>query len=117
MLRRVKLISWNVAGRSALLEAQAGALARQDPDLVCLQEVRATTLPRWREALAANGLCVFEDSSAFIGERRFFNLTAGRWAMRHLPPIGAPQPERVLSLVVETPHGALELHNVHVPPA
>lgn len=113
----MKLISWNVAGRSALLEAQADALARQDPDLVCLQEVRATTLPRWRDALMAAGLDVFEDSSAFIGERRFFNLAASRWALRQLPPIGAPQPERVLSVLVETPHGPLELHNVHVPPA
>ena len=113
----MKLISWNVAGRSALLAAQADALARQDPDLVCLQEVRATTLPRWRNALMAAGLDVFEDSSAFIGERRFFNLAASRWELRQLPPIGAPQPERVLSVVVETPHGPLELHNVHVPPA
>ena len=88
----MKLISWNVAGRSALLEAQADALARQDPDLVCLQEVRATTLPRWRDALMAAGLDVFEDSSAFIGERRFFNLAASHWDL-------------------------LELHNVHVPPA
>jgi exonuclease III len=113
----VKLISWNVAGRSALLEAQADALARQDPDLVCLQEVRATTLPRWRDALMAAGLDVLEDSSAFIGERRFFNVAASRWELRQLPPIGAPQPERVLSVVAETPHGSLELHNVHVPPA
>jgi exonuclease III len=113
----MKLISWNVAGRSGVLAAQAEALARQEPDLVCLQEVRATTLGRWSEALAEIGLGELEDSSEFIGPRRFFNLTASRWALRQLAPIGAPQPERVLSLAVQTPHGALELHNVHVPPA
>jgi exonuclease III len=42
----MKLISWNVAGRTAILPAQAAALARQEPDLVALQEVRASTLPR-----------------------------------------------------------------------
>jgi exonuclease III len=113
----MKLISWNVAGRSGVLAAQAEALARQEPDLVCLQEVRASTLGRWSEALAGIGLGELEDSSEFIGPRRFFNLTASRWGLRPLAPIGAPQPERVLSLVVETPHGVLELHNVHVPPA
>lgn len=113
----MKLISWNVAGRSGVLAAQAEALARQEPDLVCLQEVRATTLGRWSEALAEIGLGELEDSSDFIGPRRFFNLTASRWGLRQLAPIGAPQPERVLSLAAQTPHGALELHNVHVPPA
>ena len=43
----MKLISWNVAGRTAILPAHAAALARQEPDLVALQEVRASTLPRW----------------------------------------------------------------------
>jgi endonuclease/exonuclease/phosphatase family metal-dependent hydrolase len=79
--------------------------------------VRATTAPRWRAALEALGLERIYDSSAFIGARRFFNVTASRWPARELPPLGAPQPERVLSLRLETPAGELELHNAHVPPA
>ncbi len=113
----MKLISWNVAGRSGVLDAQAAALERQRADLICLQEVRSTSLPRWRTALERIGLGSIEDSSAFIGSRRYFNLTASRWPLRQLGPIGAPQPERVLSTVVEAPTGALELHNAHVPPA
>lgn len=31
--------------------------------------------------------------------------------------MGAPQPERVLSLVIDTPEGPLDVHNAHVPPA
>ena len=34
-----------------------------------------------------------------------------------LAHVGAPQPERVLSVVVDTPGGPLELHNAHIPPA
>jgi exonuclease III len=113
----LRLISWNVAGRSVKLGEQAAALARQEPEIVCLQEVRATSVGRWREALAAIGLDHAADSSEFIGERRFFNLSASRWPLTELPAVGAPQPERVLSLVAESPHGRLELHNVHVPPA
>lgn len=113
----MRLISWNVAGRSVKLADQAAALARQEADLVCLQEIRATSLPRWRAALEAMGLDQIADSSAFIGDRRFFCVTASRWEQTELPAIPAPHPERTLSLVLETPHGQLELHNTHIPPA
>jgi exonuclease III len=93
------------------------AVARQEPDLVCLQEIRPTTRDRWAEALGDAGLAHAADSGEFRNARRLFNLTLSRWPLRHLPAVGAPQPERVLSTLVETPAGLLELHNVHVPPA
>jgi exonuclease III len=113
----VKLITWNVAGRAKLLDRQAAALERAEPDLVCLQEVRATTLPRWRAHLERIGLHEIADSSAYIGERRYFVVTASRWPGLELTPIGAPYPERILSLLLDSPHGPLELHNAHIPPA
>jgi exonuclease III len=113
----VKLLTWNVAGRAKLLSRQADAVERAEADLVCLQEVRATTMPRWRERFEAMGLSHIADSSAFIGRRRYFVVTASRWPLAELAPIGAPYPERVLSLLVESPHGLVELHNTHVPPA
>jgi exonuclease III len=111
------LLSWNVAGRTKLLGEQALAVARQEVDLVCLQEVRPSTREPWAEALSAAGLVHVADSAEFRNNRRLFNLTASRWALRELPAVGAPQPERVLSTVVETPAGLLDLHNAHVPPA
>lgn len=113
----MKLITWNVAGRSKLLDRQAAALERAEPDIVCLQEIRATTIPRWREHLEGFGLSHVNDSSAFIGGRRYFVVTASRYPQTELPAIGGPYPERVLSLVLDTEHGELELHNAHVPPA
>jgi exonuclease III len=110
------LLSWNVAGRTALLGEQIAAVSRREADLVCLQEVRASTVGPWREALAADGLSFALDSSTFA-RRRLFNLTASRWELTELPAVGAPQPERVLSAVSESPAGQIELHNVHVPPA
>jgi exonuclease III len=93
------------------------AVARQEPDLVCLQEIRPTTRDRWAEALGDAGLAHAADSGEFRNARRLFNLTVSRWPLRHLPPVGAPEPERVLSTLVDTPFGPLELHNVHIPPA
>jgi exodeoxyribonuclease-3 len=113
----VKLITWNVAGRAKLLDRQAAALERAEPDIVCLQEVRATSFKRWYDHFLAHGLTHIADSSAFIGDRRYFVVTASRWEQRELPAIGAPYPERVLSTVMETPFGPLELHNAHIPPA
>jgi exonuclease III len=93
------------------------AVARQRADLVCLQEIRPTTRDRWAEAFGDVGLTHAADSGEFRNARRLFNLTVSRWPLRHLPAVGAPQPERVLSTLIETPAGPLDLHNVHIPPA
>jgi exodeoxyribonuclease III len=93
------------------------AVVRQEPDLVCLQEVRPSTREPWAAALREAGLVHALDSGEFRNKRRLFNLTASRWPLTELPAIAAPHPERVLSTVVETPAGLLDLHNAHVPPA
>jgi len=90
---------------------------RREADVVCLQEVRASTVGEWREALASDGLAGFLDSSRFANRRRLFNLTASRWPLGELPAVGAPQPERVLSAVIDSPFGPIDIHNAHVPPA
>lgn len=113
----ITLLSWNVAGRVALLPEQIAAVRRREADFVCLQEIRRSTAGPWREALAADGLDNSLDSSGFASGRRLFNLTASRWELTELPAIGAPQPERVLSAVSESPAGQVEIHNAHVPPA
>jgi len=113
----MRLLSWNVAGRTALLERQIAAVRRREADVVCLQEVRPSTAVAWREALAADGLGFALDSAVFRDGRRLFNLTAARWPLREQPPLGAPQPERILSCVIEPPGHELELHNAHIPPA
>jgi exonuclease III len=113
----ISLLSWNVAGRRGVLDRQLAAVGRREADLVCLQEVRPSTVGAWREALTADGLDHALDSSRFANRRRLFNLTASRWPLDELAPIGAPQPERVLSALVDSPLGLIELHNAHVPPA
>lgn len=114
---RLKLISWNVAGRTKLLDEQVRALVRQEPDVVALQEMRASTLPRWRRALAEVGLETAIDSSSLADTRRLFNLTASRRPAIDLPSPPGPQPERVVSVLIDSPFGSLEIHNAHVPPA
>lgn len=111
----MKLISWNVAGRRGRLEDQVRAVLRQEADLVCLQEVRSSTAPRWMEVLARDGLDQLADSSR-KSDRKLFNLTASRWPLTELDVPGMPQPERLLSVRVGSDHGPVEVHNVHVPP-
>jgi exonuclease III len=113
----LKLLSWNVAGRTKLLDRQIAAVERREADVVALQEIRASTVGPWAEALAASGLSFALDSSAFAGSRRLFNLLVSRWELTELHAIGAPQPERVVSAVADSPHGPLEIHNAHIPPA
>lgn len=111
----MKLISWNVAGRRGRLEDQIRAVLRQEADLVCLQEVRESTAPRWREVLGRDGLEQVADSSG-RSDRKLFNLTASRWPVTELEVSGMPQPERLLSVCVWSDSGPVEVHNVHVPP-
>ena len=111
------LLTWNVAGRVTLQPQQAAAVARLGPDVVTLQEIRPSTADAWRGALAEAGLGHAVDSSRFRNGRRLFNLTAARWELTELPPIGAPQPERVLSAICESAAGPIEVHNAHIPPA
>lgn len=113
----MRLLSWNVAGRTTLQARQAEAVGRREADVVCLQEVRPSTAGAWAEALAADGLVFACDSSPFRDGRRLFNLTAARWDLIELAAIGAPQPERVLSTLVDSPAGPIEVHNAHIPPA
>jgi exonuclease III len=118
----VRLLSWNVAGRSAKLDAQAAAVDRREPDLLALQEVRAGTLRRWEEALSAAGLPHIADSSELLESRRNFNLIASRWPLQALEPLISQEsgeefhPERYLGAVVQASVGELELHNAHLPP-
>lgn len=113
----MQLLTWNVAGRVANLDRQAAAVDRFESDLVCLQEVRPSTLPRWRTACERMGLGHVIDSAELRGGRQLFCLTASRWELTALPAVPGPYPERVLSVVAETPSGQLELHNAHIPPA
>lgn len=64
----IKLLNWNVAGRTGLLPRQIAA-------------------------------------------------TAARWEMWELHPLGAPQPERVLSTAIDRAPAPIEIHNAHIPPA
>jgi exonuclease III len=114
---RVTLLTWNVAGRTALLPDQLAAVSRREADLVCLQEIRPSTVEEWRSSLASDGLESALDSARFRNGRRLFNLTASRWPLGELPAVGAPQPERILSSVVDSPGGPVDLHNAHIPPA
>ncbi|MDQ2622627.1 MAG: endonuclease/exonuclease/phosphatase family protein [Actinomycetota bacterium] len=112
----MKLLNWNVAGRTRRLDEQARAVLRQDPDVVCLQEIRESTLSRWTGFLHEVGLPGIAASDG-RANRRLFNLTAARWPVTELPALPLPQPERLLSVRIEADFGPVEIHNIHVPPA
>ncbi len=117
------LISWNVAGRVKKLPMQANGLAEHEPHVIALQEVTATTIPLWRSELEAREYQIItsfdlaSDRESLVGGRKYCVLTASRWPMEALPPtdFDLPWPERVLSVIVHSPWGEIECHNVHLP--
>jgi exonuclease III len=104
-------------------DEQVEALRDQQPDMVALQEVTATTAPRLREGLSQAGYTcidtfqiegrVTRGDGASYGE-----LIASRWAMHPLaePGFAIPWPNCTLSVVVQSDWGEVELHTAHIPP-
>lgn len=107
------LVSWNVAGRVKRLGEQAERLLALSPDVICLQEVTRSTLPRWRALLEEAGYPGIERGDLDSGRPRpLAVLTACRTAIEPIAVAGVPWPERVLA--VRLRDGA-ELVNVHSP--
>lgn len=120
----MRLISWNLNKRSKRLSEQVHALSAASPDVVALQEVTQDSAPRLRDQLSSFGLIhacdSFElspDHSLLIGPRRYALLVASRWPLCTLPQseFNVPWPERVLSALIDSPVGEIELHNTYVP--
>jgi len=120
----LKLISWNLAGRVQRVVAQCAYLANRKTDIVAFQEVSKRTLPILHKLLAAQGLKYITDSfalrsypSRLKGPRRYGEIIATRWPIHHFKRqvFDPPWPERILSAVIDTPYGRIDLHTAHVP--
>jgi endonuclease/exonuclease/phosphatase family metal-dependent hydrolase len=77
-----------VAGRVARLDEQAEAVLSRNADVVCLQEVTKTTLPRWREILGPS-LCRIDEQ-----RRLSVLLTCGEEA--EAPVVERPESARAV---------------------
>ena len=112
----VKVLTWNVAGRTReTRERQAAEVVAQDADVVCLQEVTPTTRAAWASDLAAAGyevaVAAFPVKPA--GSRRLAALIAARAGLRaHGSLTELPWPERHLAAVTGD---GLEVHTLHAP--
>jgi exodeoxyribonuclease III len=120
----LRLITWNVARRTARLPDQATSLAEREPDVVALQEVTRTTLPLWRHAFGLMGLthvrasALAGDRSGGSAARRTLVMIASRVALEEVEQqLPVPRPESALSVLAHTASGALEINCVHVPNA
>jgi exonuclease III len=108
----VRLISWNVNRRVAVLAEQAAALAQREPDVVALQEISARTWPLWQAALATIGL-PHATCSWPPRPRRTVVLIATRSPSEPAAPLAVPWPETTLAVQGD----GVTVHTVHVPNA
>jgi len=116
-------MSWNVAGRVKKLPDQLAAIQENHPDILALQEITKTTLPKWLHALKTLGYHVSHsfdfviDQALLIGGRKYGVITATTWEQTILPikPIKIPWHERFLPIRTKSSFGPIEVHNIHMP--
>lgn len=108
------LLSWNVAGRVKRLPEQAERLLELNADVVCLQEVTRSTLPRWQALLRDAGYSGIEHGElATTGRNKpLAVLTAARTSLHAVLVDDVPWPERVLAVHLSD---GTEILNVHSP--
>jgi exodeoxyribonuclease III len=105
----VRLITWNVARRIAVLPEQAAALASREPDVVALQEVTARGHGLWLRALERIGL----PHVVYSPGPRMGVLLAAREPLAPVEPLPVPRPESTAAGAA----GGIAFHTVHVPNA
>jgi exonuclease III len=115
-MRFSSVICWNVAGRVARVEQQQQRIVELEPDLICLQEVRTSTLESWRRRLAEAGwhFALASDPSTALAAGRvrpLLTFIAARVPFEPIELAALPWPERALAVRVD----GLELLNVHSP--
>lgn len=121
----LRLITWNVARRTARIVEQATALATRDPDLVALQEVTRRTVPMWRSAFRFMGLphvqASLDDADPLrtpVARRSTGVMLASRTPLSDVQQaLSVPWPETGVGAVAETERGPVEVYCVHVPNA
>jgi exonuclease III len=110
----VRIVSWNVAGRRTRQPEQAAAVLAVAPDVVCLQEVTANSLPMWRAALADAGLehavSPLDDFTP-PGRRRLGVMIATRTEHPQLDLGDLPWRERAIAIDLGDGVALLDVHS------
>ena len=115
-----RLVSWNIGGRVRVNHQQAEVLKDRRVDIVTLQEVGVNALKNFQKMFPEFDLPYMEESVHLADEhgRRYGELIASQWPLGRIPAI-LPEtlfPERVLSVVIDSPWGEIELHTTHIVP-
>jgi len=130
-LPRVRVISWNVAGRTGVrLDGQIQGITNSAADVIALQEVTRATQGHWRDALLSSGCSVLTTidllAIPYPGtiRRRYCNLLATRHPVSALLGLSFADPEQAavafpekhLAAIVVVDGTPIEVHNTHLPP-
>lgn len=136
----VRVLSWNVAGRTRQVAAQLDAVLGRAPDVIALQEISTQTYKPWCAELLGAGYSLVSTID-LVGlpyppppypkrikqrqiTRKNFNLTAARHPIALLPGLRFDDPEqqrlafpeKFVAAEIYLDGGLAEVHNAHAPP-
>jgi exonuclease III len=99
-------------------------MVSRNPNVIALQEINSSTARQLAPLLTASGFpfqlhtCGHDPSPGESGARGYGELIASQWLLELIDGIDyeMPWPERLLSAVIHSPFGQIELHSAYVPP-
>ena len=132
----MKLISWNVSARVKDVSKQVKALILQEPHVVALQDVRASSVLQYEHTFAKFGLChfihTFQDTldestptgvliaSYFELEQLLLLPSSVLWPEGHRSPdqekLMKHWTRRTLFVTIQSPWGRIDLCNAYITP-
>jgi exonuclease III len=117
----MKLLSWNTAGRTKIIENQYLAIQEIDPEILCLQEIQANGDEHWIKILSNNYEYIISsfdhvEERSKTGPRKFHLIIASKLpiVLKNVSFEYVPWAERLL--IVELENQGLKIATTHIPP-
>ena len=113
--KTMKLMSWNVSGRTdkTKLRGQLSKIENEHIDILALQEVKPKTARDFTDKVLE--ISLEHVKTAPVIQRKHSVLLACRWPMKPVQMIRTPWKESVLSAIIHSPYGEIEIHVIHAP--
>jgi exodeoxyribonuclease III len=111
----LRIVTWNINGVRARLDLLLAWLAKESPDVVCLQEIKSQDESFPREAIEALGYNVETHGQKGFNGVAILSKRPVEDVLRGLPGDDTDEQARLIEAVVPTETGTIRVCNIYLP--